>query len=260
MFVPFINGRVEGPQPGYPLVIELQSTPQACLQCRVRKTSLCNAIPEHQLAHLSGTVMHGIAMPGHDLITQGDAAESFFNVSSGTAKLYKTMPNGRRQITGFVGHGQFLGLAVSEYYAFSAEAIDRVTYCRFSRPWLRALMGEFPQIERHLLAIVSNELLVAQDQMLLLGQKSALEKVASFLVMWSRQGASGQTVQSRFQLPMSRGDIADYLGMKIETVSRSFTVLRDKKVIETTGHHHVSIIKYRALLKIADGEGAIQDM
>ncbi len=130
------------------------------------------------------------APPGQCFIDEGEPARSFFNITAGTAKLFKLLPDGRRQITGFVGAGHFLGLAVSDTYAFSAEAIEPVRYCRFQRAKLRALLDDFPLMEKRLLEVASNELVAAQEQMLLLGRKTARERLASFLSLQSRQGVA----------------------------------------------------------------------
>jgi CRP/FNR family transcriptional regulator len=163
------------------------------------------------------------------------------------------LPDGRRQITGFVGMGQFLGLAVSDTYAFSAEAIDTVRYCRFTRAGLRALLDDFPLMERRLLEVASVELVAAQDQMLLLGRKTARERLASFLAMQSRQGASNQQPRMRFALPMTRGDIADYLGLTDETVSRTLTKLRIEGLIDIPSQSEVTIRNRPALEELAGG-------
>ena len=163
------------------------------------------------------------------------------------------MPDGRRQITGFVGVGHFLGLAVSDTYAFSAEAIDPVRYCRFSRPKLRTLLDDFPAMEKRLLQLASNELVAAQEQMLLLGRKTARERVASFLLAQARLGLVCQMPRARFALPMTRGDIADYVGMTIETISRTLTKLRSDGLIDIPNANDIVILNRPAMERIAEG-------
>ena len=102
-----------------------------CSICAARALSVCNAVPDSDVARLSSIVVVTDVAAGQGFIDEGEPATSFFNITAGTAKLFKLLPDGRRQITGFVGPGQFLGLAVSDTYAFSAEAIDHVRYCRF---------------------------------------------------------------------------------------------------------------------------------
>ena len=203
-----------------------------CATCEVRARSVCSAIPDGDLARLSAIAVVTDVAAGQTFIDEGEPASCFFNVTAGTAKLFKTLPDGRRQITGFVGPGQFLGLAVSDTYAFSAEAIEPVRYCRFPRAALRTLLHDFPQMGKRLLEVASNELVAAQEQMLLLGRKTARERLASFLLAQSRQGMPRGHSRQRFRLPMTRVDIADYLGLTIETVSRTLTRLRAEGLID----------------------------
>jgi CRP/FNR family transcriptional regulator len=107
-----------------------------------RPLSVCNAIDDADLARLAAVAVVIEAPAGRTFIREGEPADCFFNVTAGTAKLFKLLPDGRRQITGFVGIGHFLGLAVSDVYAFSAETMEPTRYCRFSRPRLRALLDD----------------------------------------------------------------------------------------------------------------------
>ena len=226
---------------------------RACATCGVRQLSVCDAIPESDLARLGAVALGGIARPGTRFVEEGEHAGAFFNITAGTARLYKLLPDGRRQVTGFASGGDFLGLAVSDTYAFSAEAIDTVRYCRFPRSGLRGLMRDFPALEERLLRLASIELVAAQEQMLLLGRKSARERVASFLMARSRLTASSP---GRFVLPMARGDIADYLGLTIETVVRTLKSLRDTGMIEVSNTCDVAIRDVTALRCLAEGSRA----
>jgi CRP/FNR family transcriptional regulator len=226
---------------------------EPCASCEARQFSVCNAIADADLARLSGITTVIEAAPGRTFIDEGEPANSFFNVTAGSAKLFKLLPDGRRQITGFVGAGHFLGLAVSDIYAFSAEAITPVRYCRFSRAKLRKLLDDFPLMEKRLLEVAANELVAAQEQMLLLGRKTARERLASFLLMQSRLGLPCGNARRRFTLPMTRGDIADYLGLTIETVSRTMTKLRAEGLIEMAAQNEILILNQTALESLAGG-------
>jgi CRP/FNR family transcriptional regulator len=230
----------------YPLVSGPPSASRPCSTCGVRKISVCDAMPETHLTRLGTTAIGGSARPSTMFIEEGERADSFFNIVSGTARLFKLLPDGRRQVTGFANGGDFLGLAVSDTYAFSAEAIGTVRYCRFPRGRLRVLMRDFPMLEERLLKFASTELVAAQEQMLLLGRKSARERVASFLITQSRADV-------RFVLPMARVDIADYLGLTIETVVRTLKTLRDDGLIEVTNAQDVVIRDVVSLRRLADG-------
>lgn len=241
-----------------PLVIDSHRDANVCLTCGARAFSVCHVIDDGDLERLSAASVTVTVQPGHTFIQEGDPAEHFFNVTAGTAKLYKLLPDGRRQVTGFAGVGYFLGLAVSSSYAFSAEALEPVKVCRFSRTKLRGLLDDFPALEKKLLEVASNELVVAQEQMLLLGRKTARERLASFLIARASlvpncPGRGAVNVAERIHLPMTRGDIADYLGLTIETVSRTLSKLRAEKFIEIPNNSEIVLLKHGAVEEIASG-------
>ena len=241
-----------------PLVIDSHRDANVCLTCGARALSVCHVIDESDLDKLSAASVIVSVLPGHTFIQEGDPAEHFFNVTAGTSKLYKLLPDGRRQVTGFAGVGYFLGLAVSSSYAFSAEALEPVKVCRFSRTKLCGLLDDFPALEKKLLEVASNELVVAQEQMLLLGRKTARERLASFLIARANMtphcpGRGAANMAERIQLPMTRGDIADYLGLTIETVSRTLSKLRAEKFIEIPNNSEIVLLKHDAVEDIATG-------
>ena len=240
-------------RPVSPQVLDPQGAVNPCTTCDARSLSVCNAIPDADLPRLAAIAVATEAQAGQCFIDEGEPASAFFNITLGTAKLFKLLPDGRRQITGFVGAGHFLGLAVSDTYAFSAEAIERVRYCRFPRARLRTLLDDFPLMENRLLEVASNELVAAQEQMLLLGRKTARERLASFLLMQSRQGMPCGHARRRFNLPMTRHDIADYLGLTIETVSRTLTRLRTERLIDLAPQSEVIVYNLVGLEGLAGG-------
>ena len=128
--------------------------------------------------------------------------------------------------------GDFLGIALNDSYAYSAEAVgQRIPLPVPAEENWKTLLDRFPKLERRLLNVASNELVQAQDQMLLLGRKTAKEKVCSFLIRLSdRAEERGDDAQTIY-VPMSRADIGDYLGLTTETVSRNFTQLKTSGVI-----------------------------
>lgn len=228
---------------------------EPCAYCHARPYSVCNAVPEEALATLSALAVVRDYAKGQVLIEQGAAAEDFLNVISGTVKLYKLLTDGRQQITGFAGTGQFLGLAVTDTYTFSVQAIEPVRACRFSRSRLRQLVVDCPQLEERLLQTACQELVTAQEQILLLGRKSAQERLATFLIGWSRQGGRRVSVADHVRLPMTRGEIADHLGLTIETVSRTFSRFRADGRIRTPSSHEVVITDRAYLERLAAGAG-----
>ena len=151
------------------------------------------ALDRQACSHLTAiSTMHRKA-PGETLFAEGDEADSVYEVVRGMVRLYKLLPDGRRLITGFLSAGNLLGLAPEGVCVYSAEAITDVTVCRYKRSAFERLIDEVPGFARQLLAVTSHELQAAQDQMLLLGRKSATEKVASFLLLMAdRQEAEGE--------------------------------------------------------------------
>jgi CRP/FNR family transcriptional regulator len=228
-----------------------------CERCGARAHNVCGALALVDLESLAAIAVTLDVPAGKDFISEDEPAQHFFNVTSGTVKLFKTMPDGRRQITGFVGAGHFLGLAVSKTYAFSAQALDGVRVCRYARPKLKALLVAFPAMEARLLEVASNELVAAQEQMLLLGRKSARERLASFLVgrmVVPPECVGDVATRARtIVLPMTRNDIADYLGITIETVSRTLTWLKHQEIIAISQPWHVTIRNHVALEALATG-------
>lgn len=224
------------------------ATANPCEACSVRELSVCGVLSSRELERLDGIVTKSNFAPLQMIFGEGDDAASLFNVTNGVVKVYKLLADGRRQITGFLFPGDFLGLALHDTYNYSAEAITSVSVCRFPRPKLEKLMEELPHLEKRLLRGASNELAAAQDQMLLLGRKSASERVATFLVtLYQRAQRRGAAEGPRLELPISRADMADYLGLTIETVSRTFTKLKKEGIIALPQTHMVELANMESL-------------
>jgi CRP/FNR family transcriptional regulator, anaerobic regulatory protein len=168
---------------------------------------------------------------GATIFSEGEPAASVFGLAQGVVRLYKLLPDGRRQVLAFALPGDFLGMPLAERHNFSADAIGEVALCRFSRDELTAFIQSSPNIMRRLIEFAILQLDMAQDQLLLLGNGSAEEKVAIFLVSWRNRLARLSVFSETVPLPMRRQDIADFLGLKLETVSRTLAKLEQKNVI-----------------------------
>lgn len=225
----------------------------ACETCVARTRSICAAMHQEDLGRLAVIRAAQTVEPGTTFIEEGEPATHFFNIIDGAVKVYKLLADGRRQITGFLFAGDLLGLAFNDSYTYSAEAITPVRICRFPRKALERHLDEFPKMEKRLLAIASNELAAAQAQMMLLGRKTAHERVASFLLSLAereeRLGAESDVVH----LPMTRTDIADYLGLTTETASRVFTNLKKRGYIALENSSRVRITDRDELEELASG-------
>jgi CRP/FNR family transcriptional regulator, anaerobic regulatory protein len=187
---------------------------------------------------------------GEAVFWEGDLAGHIFDVIVGVLRVYRILPDGRRAIMGFIHPGEMLGVSFLDRYLFTAEAVTSVKVRRFSRGRFFSLVNESPELRPQLFAILCDEMSAAQDQMLLLGRKSAEERVASFLLAVHRKNGAGNVVT----LPMSRLDVADYLGLTIETVSRTMTGLMRRGLIVATGRHTIALHRMSALREVAGAE------
>ena len=224
-----------------------------CQKCEVRQLAICAALEDEDLHRLDAIVTHIYMDAGETLFYETDEAGHVFTVASGTLRLHKMLPDGRRQITGFVLPGDFLGLSGRDGFSYTAEAVTEAGICRFPRRQLEALFDDFPRLEKEILWKARDELVAAQEQMLLLGRKMPAEKIASFLLGLSRRAERWEMPSDPVLLPMSRGDIADYLGLTVETVSRTFTRLKSEGVIELPEAHRVVLSDRERLEELADG-------
>lgn len=224
-----------------------------CGVCPARAVSMCGAMRTEDLGRLAAAKVTQQVEPGATFIDESEPATHFFNITEGAVKVYKLLPDGRRQVTGFLFAGELLGLAFNGAYVYSAEALTRATLCRFPRRQLERLLDDFPALEKRLLALASNDLAAAQEQMMLLGRKTAHERIASFLLgladRQERLGGDGEVVH----LPMTRTDIADYLGLTTETVSRVFTCLKKRRWIALRGNDEVELSDREAIEDLATG-------
>jgi CRP/FNR family transcriptional regulator len=198
--------------------------------------------------------------PGQTILVEGDAAGCFYRVLSGTIRLYKSIADGRRQVIDFLGAGDVFGLTGGACHPYSVEAITPVTLVRHNRSRVEAAIAADPEVARQLFELACAELSRAQRQMLLLGRKSADERVATFLLrlVEADGGDPLVSVPPLVTLAMSRQDIADHLGLTIETVSRAFSRFRRAGWISLVGRQQVRIDQMARLCALADAESGAE--
>lgn len=228
-----------------------------CARCSIRQRTFCGVLDAEELRRFRHEGSVGTLQAREPLFHQGDPADVVFSLTSGTLKLYKLLPDGRRQVAGFLYPGDFLGLAVNDEHAFSAESIEPIEFCRFTRARFDAFVDEHAAMERELYRIAAHELASAREQMVLLGRKTAAERLASFLLFLRRKQRRGSECVT-IDLPMNRTDIADYLGLTKETISRVFTQLKTSQVIRLLADDQVLIRDLDRLTAIAAGEALVQ--
>ena len=227
-----------------------------CLGCAARLQAICCVLDSNELRDFKTSGATVARAAGETIFFEGDTATHVYNLTSGVLRLSKLLPDGRRQIAGFLFPGDFLGITMEDEHAFTAEAISPSTLCQFSRARFDAFVDTHPRLERRLYAIAAHELAAARQQLVLLGRKTAAERVASFLLMLdARHQAScqGTVLGGDIVLPMSRSDIADYLGLRIETISRELSALKASRLIQLTSTQTIRFVDRARLEQLAEG-------
>lgn len=229
---------------------------EPCATCEARAVSVCSVVRDQDLERLAQAAVQVRAGRGRAIVQRGEPAEAVFNITAGVVRLSKTLPDDRRQVVGFLFPGDFLGFAAHEAYSYDAEAVTEVRACRFQRNSFLELLAAFPAMERRLLCMASHDIQEAQDQMVLLGRKSAKERMGSFLLKMAERTAKTGGDPGLAQLPMARADISDYLGLTPETVSRSLAQLKSEGLVRLEGAHSVRLLDPAALARLAEAEFA----
>jgi len=225
-----------------------------CGACGARAFSVCASLEGEDLARLSALAEPVRFAAGQALTRQGERAEYLFNITSGSARVQTLMADGRRQITGFLFAGDFVGLEATARHAGSVEAIEPLTACRFAMADYRALVRQTPALEAVLLERAGHELTEARAQILLLGRKTAEEKLASFLLSLADRDPMRPHEEGQLRLPMSRTEIADYLGLTIETVSRVLGRLKTAGILRLDSVSELRILRPDRLALLAGDE------
>lgn len=222
--------------PNFAICSNVQGCGSVCAKCRVRLFAVCSGLSDCDIGALEALAQH-MELPGRThLFRAGDEARQVYTVTSGSIRLQRDLSDGRRQVIGFAMPGDFIGLAPDAAYSFSADTLAPTSLCRFDRAQFAALSrSKQPLLERlHLEA--THELALARDHMVLLGRRRADERVAAFLLGWQKRLSriGGRSVN--VPLPMGRQDIADHLGLTIETVSRILARwMRERIILDVPG-------------------------
>lgn len=217
----------------------------SCADCNIRNRAVCATCDSDELSRLEDIKYYRTFDAGQQIMFQGDEMHFVASVVTGAAKLSRTLPDGRIQMLGLLLPSDFIGRPGREHVAYDVEAIQDVTLCCFRRKPFEALIDATPHIGQRLLVMSLDELEVAREWMMLLGRKTAREKISCLLSLIGRRTASlhlqhvGDGLS--FEMPMSREAMGEYLGLTIETVSRQMTALRKDGVIEMTGSRTIAI-------------------
>lgn len=218
-----------------------------CQNCAVRNRAVCGAMSDEQITRLSEISHRKKYTAGQMIVSDQEPVTFFANVISGTIKLTKTIADGRQQIVGLLFPPDFLGRTFSRNSPYFAEAASDVEVCMFPNESFERLVNTYPELKHRLFERTLDELDAARAWMLLLGRKTAEEKVASFLLMLARRSAMADCslhdgpAATQFELSLRRADMADYLGLTIETVSRQLTRLKAAGIINMTDTRAIKV-------------------
>jgi len=234
-----------------PIVFPLS---QDCNSCPIRHRAVCARCETDELARLEQLKYYRSFQAGQTVIWSGDRMDFVASVVSGIATLTQTMEDGRRQMVGLLLPSDFVGRPGRSTAAYDVTATTDLVMCCFRKKPFEELILSTPHISQRLLEMTLDELDAAREWMLLLGRKTAREKIASLLAIIARRDVSlnprskGPIV---FDLPLTREEMADYLGLTLETVSRQVSALRRDGVISLEGKRHVTVNDFDRLLEVA---------
>ena len=229
--------------------------PVKCETCVVRHKAICAVLSEDELKDFNKIARQRLIPAGQVISSESDII--FANIMEGVIKLTKTLADGRQQIVGLQFPPDFLGRIYAEETPYFAEAATNVELCAFPKSGFEAMLKRYPGLEHRLFENTLNELDSAREWMLLLGRKTAREKVASLLLMIAKRvpnvGCNHTPDMNfvSFSLTLTRADLADFLGLTLETVSRQITKLKTEGVIKLIDNREIVVPDIEALTDIA---------
>jgi CRP/FNR family transcriptional regulator len=187
------------------------------------------------------------------LFAEGDTISHVFRIETGALALFRVLADGRRQVLGFAYPGDIVGLGVDDEHTMNAQAVKPTRVSCVSMAALRQSAASDPDLGFKLYDAVARELAATRDLMLTIGQRSAMERVAGFLLAFSRRNQRNGQNPANIDLPMTRTDIGDFLALTIETVSRTFTKLKLMRLIELPHSSQVKLLDIDHLEDLAGG-------
>lgn len=237
------------------------NTHMSCGDCPIRHRAVCARCESDELAELEAIKYYRSYEAGQTIIWSGDRMDFVASVVTGIATLTQTLEDGRRQMVGLLLPSDFVGRPGRPTAAYDVTATTDLVMCCFRKKPFEDMMSRTPHIAQRLLEMTLDELDAAREWMLLLGRKTAREKIASLMAIIARRDATlklkGSQGPLTFDLPLTREAMADYLGLTLETVSRQISALRKDDVIVLDGKRHVTVPDFNRLLAEAgdDSDG-----
>lgn len=231
--------------------LDLKLGHPSCGDCPIRHRAVCARCEVDELAQLDEIKYYRSFEAGQTVIWSGDRMDFVASVVSGIASLTQTMEDGRRQMVGLLLPSDFVGRPGRLTAAFDVTATTDLVMCCFRKKPFEDMMASTPHIAQRLLEMTLDELDAAREWMLLLGRKTAREKISSLLAILARRDASlkAGVGSCSFDLPLTREEMADYLGLTLETVSRQISALKRDGIIELEGKRHVKVADFDRLME-----------
>ena len=224
-----------------------------CADCPIRHSAICARCDAKELALLEAIKYYRSFETGQTIAWAGDELDFVASVVRGVAKLCQTLEDGRTQMLGLLLPSDFIGRPGRLRSAYDVIAVSDITLCCFRRKPFEALLANTPHISERLLTMTLDELDAAREWMLILGRKSAREKIASLLTIIARREATIGMARTRgpvvIDLPLTRVAMAEYLGLTLETVSRQMSALKGENIIVLDGNRRVQVPDIRRLLQ-----------
>ena len=220
---------------------------EQCSACPIRHRAVCARCDDEELALLEMIKSYRTFAAGEVISWRGDDLSHFSSVVSGIASLTHTMEDGRIQMVGLLLPSDFIGRPGRTSVEFDVTAVNDVTLCQFERAPFERVVEDIPHISQRMMEMALDELQAAREWMVLLGRKTALEKIATFLEMIVRRSSVDGHMAQEFTLPLTREEIANFIGLTIETVSRQLSILKKRGVITTIDRRHFRVADLAAL-------------
>jgi CRP/FNR family transcriptional regulator len=209
----------------------MNAIPQRCHDCLVREKALCSSKSDTELVAVSDIGRRRVVPAGEVVTWAGDVSSSCANVVSGSLKVTASTADGREQIVGLMFPGDFVGELFTEEASLTVTTLTETDLCSFPRARFERTLDAHPRLERMLLERTMAALNEARERMLSLGRKNAQERIAGFLLEIAERAGTNDQSGIRFVIPISRGEMADFLGLTIETISRQLTKLKSLEII-----------------------------
>lgn len=230
-----------------------------CGNCPIRHRAICARCDDDELSQLEAMKVYTSFEAGQPIVWRGDELTHLSSVVVGIASLSRTLEDGRTQMVGLLLPSDFIGRPGREFVDFDVTALTDVTLCQFQRKPFEELVKEVPHISQRFMEMALDELNAAREWMVLLGRKTAREKIATFIEMIVRRDTMPLHGTQDHVLPLTREEIANFLGLTLETVSRQLSQMKKQGIVSFSDRRSFSIIDLEALHEASgdDADGGV---